>query len=89
MLKNAYLLAKIGADTAENERHLPKFDKKLRLPYPTLRAALEERIEAVVEAIRSAELVRDFDWKRSEVIWLLALLQHSRYSADIENQKFL
>ena len=27
----------------------------------------EERIEAVVEAIRSAELVRDFDWKRSEV----------------------
>ena len=25
MLKNAYLLAKIGADTAENEQHLPKF----------------------------------------------------------------
>ena len=25
MLKNAYLLEKIGADTAENERNLPKF----------------------------------------------------------------
>ena len=24
MLQNAYLLAKIGADTAENERNLPK-----------------------------------------------------------------
>ena len=30
MLKNAYLLAKIGADTAENER---KFAKNLQLPY--------------------------------------------------------
>jgi len=25
MVQNAYLLAKIGADTAENEQHLPKF----------------------------------------------------------------
>ena len=25
MLQNAYFLAKIGADTAENEQHLPKF----------------------------------------------------------------
>ena len=25
MLQNAYLVAKIGADTAENEQHLPKF----------------------------------------------------------------
>ena len=29
MLQNAYFLAKIGADTAENERHLPKFCQKL------------------------------------------------------------
>ena len=41
MLNNAYLLAKIGADTAENERNvakiLPKICKKLAttLPYPT------------------------------------------------------
>ena len=33
MLHNAYLLAKIGADTAENERHLPKFAKNWQLPY--------------------------------------------------------
>ena len=30
MLQNAYFLAKIGADTAENERILPKFCKKKR-----------------------------------------------------------
>ena len=29
MQQNAYLLAKIGADTAENERNLPKFCQKL------------------------------------------------------------
>ena len=29
MLKNAYQLAKIVADTAENERNLLKFDKKM------------------------------------------------------------
>ena len=33
MLKNAYFLAKIGADTAENERN---FAKNWQLPYPTL-----------------------------------------------------
>ena len=31
MLQNAYLLAKIGADTAENERN---FAKNWQLPYP-------------------------------------------------------
>ena len=29
MLQNAYFLAKIGADTAENEQPLPKFCQKL------------------------------------------------------------
>ena len=29
MLQNAYLLAKIGGDTAENEQNLPKFCQKL------------------------------------------------------------
>ena len=33
MLQNAYFLAKIGADTAENEQHLPKFAKNWQLPY--------------------------------------------------------
>ena len=28
MLKNAYLLANIGADTAENEKDLPRIRKK-------------------------------------------------------------
>ena len=39
MLKNAYLLAKIGADTAENERNfaenLPKLATTLRVHYPS------------------------------------------------------
>ena len=34
MLKNAYLLAKIGADTAENERNFAEnFAKNWQLPY--------------------------------------------------------
>ena len=45
MLKNAYLLAKIGADTAENERNfaenLPKIGN-----YPTLVADRQRRAEA-------------------------------------------
>ena len=36
MLKNAYFLAKIGADTAENEQHfaenLPKIGNRRRAP---------------------------------------------------------
>ena len=34
MLQNAYLLAKIGADTAENERDLPNFCQKLATTRP-------------------------------------------------------
>ena len=38
MLQNAYLLAKIGADTAENEQHfaeiLPKIDNYPTCPLP-------------------------------------------------------
>ena len=38
MLKNVHLLAKIGADTAENERCFAKnFDKKRQLPYSPAR----------------------------------------------------
>ena len=34
MLQNAYLLAKIGADTAENERHFAELlQKNWQLPY--------------------------------------------------------
>ena len=38
MLKSAYLLAKIGADTAENQRNFAEFAKTwdLTLPYPSL-----------------------------------------------------
>ena len=42
MLQNAYFLAKIGADTAENERNfteiLPKLGTTLRVHYPTGRS---------------------------------------------------
>ena len=33
MLKNAYFLAKIGADTAENERKFAEFCRNRQLPY--------------------------------------------------------
>ena len=52
MLQNAYLLAKIGADTAENERNcadnLPKIGSYPTTDYPTERAARGE--EAYGEA---------------------------------------
>ena len=34
MLSNAYFVAKIGADTAENEQHLPKFCRKVVVRAP-------------------------------------------------------
>ena len=44
MLQNAYSLAKIGADTAENERHFAEICQKLattlRVHYPRRRGAL-------------------------------------------------
>ena len=43
MLQNAYLLAKIGADTAENERNLPKFCQKSAT---TLRVGAERPAQA-------------------------------------------
>ena len=43
MLQNAYLLAKIGADTAENERNFAEFFQKLQLPY--LRSGVCPRID--------------------------------------------
>ena len=40
MLQNAYLLAKIGADTAENERNFVKIYQNWQLPYGSQRVAL-------------------------------------------------
>ena len=47
MLQNAYLLAKIGADAAENERNVAKFCQKIGnyptpLLYPTAPAPAAE-----------------------------------------------
>ena len=47
MLQNAYLLAKIGADTAENEQHLPKICQKLAT---TLRVRPRQELREVVAA---------------------------------------
>ena len=58
MLQNAYLLAKIGADTAENERNfaenLPNFATTLRVHYPTGRGAAS-RAPCAVEGAAVAE----------------------------------
>ena len=47
MLQNAYLLAKIGADTAENEQHFAEICQKLattlRVPRPELDPAAGPR----------------------------------------------
>ena len=62
MLKNAYLLAKIGADTAENDRffaeNLPKIgnDPTGRLPYYPVPAALRLAVRAVA-GVRVASTV--------------------------------
>ena len=63
MLKNAYLLAKIGADTAENERHFAKMLPRIG-NYPTGATPLrdiafesrEESLHGVVRVIRDLAL---------------------------------
>ena len=58
MLQNAYLVAKIGADTAENEQHLAEI-----LPitgnYPTVRTGGLKVVLPVVLAPSSARLALD------------------------------
>ena len=44
MLQNAYFLAKIGADTAENEQHFAEnFAKNWQLPYGSARRGAAHR----------------------------------------------
>ena len=63
MLKNAYLLAKIGADTAENEQHFAEFLPIGRRRPPGLRGAARDgrllrqhgrELEPVLERDRAA-----------------------------------
>ena len=61
MLQNAYFLAKIGADTAENERHfaekLPKIDI-----YPTDPAPCAATASTVVGPVRDRQQSRSARW---------------------------
>ena len=70
MLKNAYLLAKIGADTAENERNLPKFCQKFgRSPDADLREeadAARVRLGRAREAREPAEAEGEGPARRDE-----------------------
>ena len=50
MLQNAYLVAKIGADTAENEQHFAEI-----LPTDALVKMEDERVFAGQAALRPAE----------------------------------
>ena len=61
MLQNAYLLAKIGADTAENDRN---FAKIWQLPYgsTTLRAVLKPAAAVVNRSDNEALCVLDARW---------------------------
>ena len=61
MLQNAYLLAKICADTAENEQHFAEIlptDALWRLRRRVVEALPGRRVEAVLEA-RAAEALAD------------------------------
>ena len=42
MLQNAYLLAKIGADTAENKQHFAEICQKLATGSPVSSAAMDD-----------------------------------------------
>ena len=55
MLQNAYLLAKIGADTAENEPHFAEI-------LPIGRGALLSTDLSTEDAKRQAEKVRAWVW---------------------------
>ena len=61
MLQNAYLFAKIGADTAENEQHLPKICEKLTttLRVPSRTAEPAYRIEKIERLTREKAALED------------------------------
>ena len=69
MLQNAYFFAKIGADTLENERNLPKICQKLAT---TLRVhkrkldAMERRFDEAVED-RIARLLAALEETQAEL----------------------
>ena len=55
MLQNAYFLAKIGADTAENEQHFAEISQfsKIRKPgHTAVRAAVAKALPALVARVR-------------------------------------
>ena len=59
MLQNAYFLAKIGADTAENEQHFAEILPKIG-NYPTVLAQSEEHYaELRAQFPKTAETLRE------------------------------
>ena len=75
MLQNAYLLAKIGADTAENERH---FAKNWQLPYGSTgpRRVELRGLHAVLLRGLGLHAVRHVDALELQLRVLLAELHH-------------
>ena len=63
MLQNAYLIAKIGADTAENEQHLAEI-------LPIGRRVADRRDDADAEAAVEAALRRAHLRERNALCWL-------------------
>ena len=66
MLQNAYFLAKIGADTAENEQHfaeiLPKIGNHPTVRLPRVRCEVQKKRAAVrVGAVRPAAAAADLE----------------------------
>ena len=59
MLTNAYLLAKIGADTAESEQHLPKFCQPTLSDVAASSRGLRWRRPAVASCSRGTPILTD------------------------------
>ena len=87
MLQNAYFLAKIGADTAENEQHLPKFCQKLAT---TLRVAASPRVtEPAPHREPGRERAVDVDGAHGDGVLSKAFLLTSAYACYAQMRIYL
>ena len=90
MLQNAYFLAKIGADTAENEQHfaeiLPKTGNYPTGPPANPRAGGIKTRRAVPRASRKTPIRAEFRSAPSEQLLFLALARRPKTYRKEENK---
>ena len=74
MLKNAYFLAKIGADTAENEQHFAEILPIGRSIFAASTLALERRLRDEKSKSRRLELEMHDVQARTSDVWAWCVL---------------